>query len=796
MKTTLILWWKAWLLIVLLSVSGCSENVYDPTKHPVVPPQDNPLGQGFTAPEGFDWSLTRSIELTVDVNDVEFDGRYRYLVEVFTDNPMLHPTATAIAAAAASARESCRLQLLIPDAAGRLYVRQTDPRKRREIYGIQVPPGATRLTCRLQPQSVQTRASEAENSAFEAAQLAGFTEPTLTEASLFADIPTVSDPPQSQWSSGMNLSGGSNLIIDTEWTRENPFTKSLYVSGTGRVAIYVKGVWKPSDLWSAFDIYVLDGGKIETPGNLSLGEEATIAVQSGGKIEVGGKLTTYTKRIYNFGTMQAHELLLGIGSKGAMKLLNYGAVSVASNLTLSGCEIYNHGAVSFDETDGRISTNNSLETALINRAKATFKGAYWEGGSSIYNDGLLELRSYHHRAIDRVYNSCTFVAKESCTLYRLTLNNGSLTAGENQRGEWMEVPEINCPFDTQMLLQNGSVIKADRLVFTNSPNRITGGGGDISLLKAKTIEVNGAGPSRVEGNLVLECGTLTGAYASQLENNAVGTGYDESKYTVETCGGIFNTGNPGESQPSDPGYPIHVEDGTGYTFAFEDNWPSYGDFDMNDVVVSLDKIAWSLRPDGSVETYTLDGTLQAVGASKKLGLALRFLDLDATAYPPVVITEDAHRFAGNPQGDRTFINVYEGSANNRPGKPFEVTLTFAAGQVKPQQLNINRLDLYVISAAASKGQKQTEIHVAGFAPTPAGATLLFGTSNDHSSEQEGRYYLSNENLAWGIVIPAPFAWPTEQQRITNVYADFAAWVTSGGAEKKDWYTRNNGSAFE
>lgn len=58
----------------------------------------------------------------------------------------------------------------------------------------------------------------------------------------------------------------------------------------------------------------------------------------------------------------------------------------------------------------------------------------------------------------------------------------------------------------------------------------------------------------------------------QLDVTCATTGYDESKHSIESCSGIINGGNEG-GDPSDPEFPIIVEDATNYTFAFEDNWP-------------------------------------------------------------------------------------------------------------------------------------------------------------------------------------------------------------------------------
>ena len=115
----------------------------------------------------------------------------------------------------------------------------------------------------------------------------------------------------------------------------------------------------------------------------------------------------------------------------------------------------------------------------------------------------------------------------------------------------------------------------------------------------------------------------------KLEVTCAATGYDESKHSIESCSGIINEGNEGDD-PSDPEFPIIVEDATNYTFAFEDNWPTYGDFDLNDIVATIDEVTFAQHEDGSAGAYTLNGTLQAVGASKKLGLGIQFLGFAAS----------------------------------------------------------------------------------------------------------------------------------------------------------------------
>ena len=74
-------------IVSTLALSSCTDDVYDPERGIQTKPKENPLGEDFTAPDGFDWSLVNTVNLNVEIND-EFDGRYKYLIEIFTANPI------------------------------------------------------------------------------------------------------------------------------------------------------------------------------------------------------------------------------------------------------------------------------------------------------------------------------------------------------------------------------------------------------------------------------------------------------------------------------------------------------------------------------------------------------------------------------------------------------------------------------------------------------------------------------------------------------------------------------------
>ena len=78
-----------------------------------------------------------------------------------------------------------------------------------------------------------------------------------------------------------------------------------------------------------------------------------------------------------------------------------------------------------------------------------------------------------------------------------------------------------------------------------------------------------------------------------------------------------------------------------------------------------------------------------------------------------------------------------------------------------------------------------EIHVAGYQPTKLANTDLFGGNNDNSHHGSKKYYISKENLAWGIMVPSNFKWPLEYVNIKTAYSQFSDWVTSGGTENEN-----------
>ena len=802
-------------------LASCADDVYDPSKEPQTPPAENPFGEGFAAPDGFNWSMINSVKLNVEVKD-EFNGQYQYLVEVFTGNPLTDKTLTPIAAGAAKQGQKYVAEINIPKTLTILYIRQTDPKQRKEIYEFAVPENGGALNCKLYYTGTTTRAmtrasQDGGTSGWDNITDPGYTEQTYTLPSTSATI-----------NSSDQLQAGDVYVIRKNETLNKAISAAQ--PAEGKATVYVEGTWTIAGDWKSIhgiDIIVLKGGKLISTGNrLTLENRTSITVQSGGEVECNALHGGDNTLIVNFGTITSEDYSFNPGSVFYNKkdVIIRGVASATNtwenNFYLNSAILHNHGTITGEKA--RMSSNDNMEAQLLNYDLATIKLNEFIGGATIVNSGFIELNVCNNSSTDALYNNCTFIIKKEFKFRNVVLDKGSITGGRTNPSdtEWLPVPYVESQTDAKFTLIDGSMIKATNFkvlsggVVFKATN--TTGNSSKSMIKAENgLEITE--PTHVEllGNLVIE-GEIKGLsqYNQLKANESANTGYDESQYTIETCGGIFNEGNEGED-PYTPEIPV-IDDATAYTYVFEDNWPKYGDFDLNDIVLTISDRSVQANASGNLKSAKLDIALEAVGASKVLGVGIRFFGLPENitpkkftvkgvnasfeagqSLPTLILFENAHgEFSFSDE--RPFINTTQDASTNSADVPdYSIRFEFEeSSNVPASAFNINNLDVFVITRAADQKNKRLEVHVAGYAPTDLANTKLFGQGNDKSSADEKRYYLSSENLAWGVVIPTDFAWPLEYKNIKDVYTNFVGWVTSGGKENKDWYNSHNGQVFK
>ena len=218
----------------------------------------------------------------------------------------------------------------------------------------------------------------------------------------------------------------------------------------------------------------------------------------------------------------------------------------------------------------------------------------------------------------------------------------------------------------------------------------------------------------------------------------------------------------------------------------------------------------SINKDNKAEEFTLSLDLSAAGATKSIGAAIMLDGVPASAitqpvvfsdnslaknfnvnsnkiengqdYAVIPLFDDAHNALGRDRYEQ--INtIKDHSANTNP-KNISFTIKFS-NPISVDELNINKLNVFIF-VEGNRNQRK-EIHIVGYQPTKLANTDLFGGNNDDSSTSRKRYYISKDNLAWGIMVPTDFKWPLEYMNIKSAYSLFESWVTSGGTKNEEWW---------
>ena len=77
--------------------------------------------------------MLATVKLNIEVKD-KFNGQYKYLIEIFTRNPLSDATATPLAAGYAKSGTNYTTEISIPKSIEHLFIRQTDPKQRQTVY--------------------------------------------------------------------------------------------------------------------------------------------------------------------------------------------------------------------------------------------------------------------------------------------------------------------------------------------------------------------------------------------------------------------------------------------------------------------------------------------------------------------------------------------------------------------------------------------------------------------------------------------------------------------------------------
>jgi LruC domain-containing protein len=240
------------------------------------------------------------------------------------------------------------------------------------------------------------------------------------------------------------------------------------------------------------------------------------------------------------------------------------------------------------------------------------------------------------------------------------------------------------------------------------------------------------------------------------------------------------------------------------TIAFEDNWPGRGDYDFNDLVVDYRYQQVTNGSNALVELYG-NFSIRAIGAYFNNGFGFQ-MDLDPQKISSITgtsVTKDYisllsnNAEAGQTKGtiiitDDVFVQLpFSGTGigvNTVPDMPYvqPVMMNVKVSLSQPVSLALTGTPPYNPFLIVNQ-ERGREIHLPNQPPTALADQSLFGSGDDNSIPESGRYYKTKNNLPWALEIPYEFEYPIEKALVINAYLHFAEWAQSGGTQYPDWY---------
>mgnify|MGYP000082211709 CR=1 FL=1 len=240
-------------------------------------------------------------------------------------------------------------------------------------------------------------------------------------------------------------------------------------------------------------------------------------------------------------------------------------------------------------------------------------------------------------------------------------------------------------------------------------------------------------------------------------------------------------------------------DGVFGTLAFEDLWPNFGDYDMNDLVLDYN-IKIVANGDNNITSLEYTKVIRAIGAGLDSGFGIEFpvapsrvSSVTGQRLNNGLITNLANGTEANQS--RAVVMFWDDSAEvmgkfsntqpelaHVPEDTIRVTINFNP-PVPRAELGSAPWNPFIFV----RGNRGQEIHLPNRPGTSLADPSFFGTFNDDSNPSTGKFYLSVTNLNWAINLPESFVYPRETVSILEAYPRYRAWAESGGEVNPDWF---------
>lgn len=555
--------------------------------------------------------------------------------------------------------------------------------------------------------------------------------------------------------------------------------------------------------------YSSSGGKLRICGvaqftSISMGSKSTLEVSSGAKLNVQNLQMKGDATVIFYENSEITVSTLKMDQSGT-SIINYSSLLMINTGTIFQGSVDNYGVM---KINGSVNVNgifaNFNETDISSTLDVNEEfGNY----GSLNVDGNIALNSQ-----SLFTNECKITCGEDFSQNNSTLifNNGYLYCGQTF--------QVNG--NTSTTLANNSMISANDIVLNAT---IFGQGSRNTLKSSGYARINGAG-KYVNGSIEWadNNGVLNNGSLSNFINGATFKSFTNATNIIPTS----------ECNPEGIGVPQIVDsDGDGVadnidlypsdatkaynnwypsqnvwgTLAYEDLWPTKGDFDFNDMVIAY-KVNIITNAQNKVVELQPRFYIKAIGATIQSGFGIQFDNLtpsDIASINGCQISGGTINIAANGTETGTSKAVVivfdspEASINRVSSSPFFNTLP---GEPKGTSDTVSLLIVFANPLApATLGQapynpfifrsneRGHEVHLPNYQPTSKVDLSLFNTYQDASNISQGRYYKTINNLPWALNIVDQFDYPAERNDIIKCYFNFDDWAQTDGTNASDWY---------
>lgn len=268
----------------------------------------------------------------------------------------------------------------------------------------------------------------------------------------------------------------------------------------------------------------------------------------------------------------------------------------------------------------------------------------------------------------------------------------------------------------------------------------------------------------------------------------------EDKEDFDYCDATFylKIANPGSIDTDAPELPSvdppsTLNNITTGILAFEDLWPSRGDYDMNDVMVEYKSTLYQNALTGKAYRIVDEFTPLHNGGSLTSGFGYQLYKLGQDGVRSIQVDGPVGWKIEADQSSPTIL-LFD-NVRSVIGKKYTVTI------------ELNDVDPKLVASPYNPfifvGNRDKEVHMVNYPPTAKADKELFNTHDDVSNVSAGIYYISRykgevELMPFGMNLPIidfKLLADGEGVKIYETFPNFIGWVQSGGTKNKDWYKK-------